>query len=74
MKRNDNEYKKSGVDVEKGYETIKLIKPLIEETKTKGVLGSIGGFSGFFEPNFKNYKEPVLVSATDGVGTKIKIA
>ena len=74
MEKNENEYKKSGVDVEKGYETIKLIKPLIEETKINGVLGSIGGFSGLFEPNFENYKNPVLVSSTDGVGTKIKVA
>ncbi len=74
MKKNDNAYKKSGVDVEKGYESVRLIKSLIEETKTKGVLGSVGGFSGFFEPDFKNYKNPVLVSGTDGVGTKIKVA
>lgn len=74
MKKNNNAYKKSGVDVEKGYESVRLIKSLIEETKTKGVLSSIGGFSGFFEPDFKSYKNPVLVSGTDGVGTKIKIA
>lgn len=74
MKKNENEYKKSGVDVNAGYESIKLIKPLIEKTKTKEVLGNIGGFNGLFQPNFKNYKTPVLVSSTDGVGTKIKIA
>lgn len=71
---NENEYKKSGVDVNAGYESNKLIKPLVEKTKTKEVLGSIGGFAGFFEPNLKNYKKPVFVSSTDGVGTKIKIA
>ena len=70
----ENEYKKSGVDVNAGYESNKLIKPLVEKTKTKEVLGSIGGFAGFFEPNLKNYKKPVFVSSTDGVGTKIKVA
>ena len=74
MKKNENEYKQSGVDVNAGYESVKLIKPLIEKTKTKGVLGNIGGFSGLFEPNLKDYKSPILVSSTDGVGTKIKIA
>lgn len=74
MRKNENEYKQSGVDVNAGYESVKLIKPLIEKTKTKGVLGNIGGFSGLFEPNLKDYKSPILVSSTDGVGTKIKIA
>ena len=74
MKKNDNEYKKSGVDVELGYEAVKLIKPHIEKTKTSEVIGEIGGFGGFFKPNLKDYKEAVFVSSTDGVGTKIKIA
>ena len=72
--KNNNEYKKSGVDVTAGYESVNLIKPLIESTKNNSVLGSIGGFAGLYEPNFKNFKEPVFVSGTDGVGTKVQIA
>ncbi len=74
MQNFENEYKKSGVDVKRGYEAIKLIKPLVNKTKTEGVLGEIGNFGGFFQPNFQNFKDPILVSSTDGVGTKIKIA
>ncbi len=72
--KNDNEYKKSGVDVTAGYESVNLIKPLIKTTQNCCVLGSIGGFAGLYEPNLKNFKNPVFVSGTDGVGTKIKIA
>jgi phosphoribosylformylglycinamidine cyclo-ligase len=60
-------YKDSGVDVESGYETVKLIKGYVEKTHTKGVMSSIGGFGAMFEINKDEYEEPVLVSGTDGV-------
>lgn len=74
MQKKENEYKKSGVDVEAGYKAVELIKPYVEKTKTDEVIGNIGGFAGLFKPNFKNLKEPILVSSTDGVGTKIRLA
>jgi phosphoribosylformylglycinamidine cyclo-ligase len=67
-------YKDSGVDIDRGNLFIKMIKQEVESTRTKGVLGGIGGFSGFFRPNITGMKEPVLVSSTDGVGTKLVIA
>ncbi len=69
-----NSYKKAGVDVEAGYEAVKLIKKQIKRTIKEGVLSDIGGFSGLFAINKKKYNKPVLVSGTDGVGTKLKIA
>lgn len=67
-------YKQAGVDVVAGYESVKLIKPMVESTFTKGVIGGLGGFGGLFQPDFKDMSEPVLVSGTDGVGTKLKLA
>lgn len=67
-------YKQAGVDVVAGYESVKLIKPMVESTFTKGVIGGLGGFGGLFQPDFKGMSEPVLVSGTDGVGTKLKLA
>jgi len=67
-------YKKSGVDIDKANSFMEAITPLVNSTKRKEVLGNIGGFGGFFELKLKNYKNPVLVSSTDGVGTKLKIA
>ena len=67
-------YKKSGVDVELGNKLVKRIKPIVSKTNSKNVIGGIGGFGAVFEPNLKKYKKPLLVSATDGVGTKILIA
>lgn len=67
-------YKKAGVDIDKADRFIKAITPLIKTTKRAGSLGNIGGFSGFFKPDFKNFKDPVLVSSTDGVGTKLMVA
>ncbi len=66
-------YKKAGVDVEAGYESVKLIKNDVKRTAIEGVLGGIGGFGGLFEIP-EGYKNPVLVSGTDGVGTKLRIA
>ena len=66
-------YKDSGVDVERGYEAVRLMRKHVQSTYTEGVLGDIGSFGGFFAlPG--GYKEPVLVSGTDGVGTKLKYA
>lgn len=67
-------YKDAGVDINLANQMIKKIKPLISKTFIPGVLGDIGGFGGLFSLAEQNYKEPVLVSGTDGVGTKLKIA
>jgi len=67
-------YKAAGVDVTAGYEAVKLMKPMVESTFTKGVLGTLGGFGGFFRPDCKGMADPILVSGTDGVGTKLKLA
>ncbi|OQB16084.1 MAG: Phosphoribosylformylglycinamidine cyclo-ligase [Firmicutes bacterium ADurb.Bin193] len=67
-------YKAAGVDVEAGYESVRLMKQYVNKTFTKGVLSGIGGFGGLFEIDMSEYKNLVLVSGTDGVGTKLKIA
>ena len=67
-------YKKSGIDVQKANKLIKKAKPLINSTRTSNAFGEIGGFGGLFKINPKNYKQPLLVAATDGVGTKLLIA
>ncbi len=67
-------YKKAGVDVVAGYKAVELMKQHVAKTKTSGVLSGIGGFGGLFMPNLSGMKEPVLVSGTDGVGTKLKLA
>lgn len=67
-------YKEAGVDIDKGNLFIKQIKPLVKSTKREGVLTDIGSFSGLFHIAARRYKEPVLVSSTDGVGTKLLIA
>ncbi len=67
-------YRDAGVDIHAGYEVVKRIKKHVESTRTPGVIGSIGAFSGLFNADLKKYQEPLLVSATDGVGTKLKVA
>lgn len=67
-------YKDSGVDKEAGYKQVQLIKNMIKKTHIPGVLSDIGGFAGLFQLDIKLYEEPVLVSGTDGVGTKLKLA
>lgn len=67
-------YAAAGVDVTAGYESVELIKSHVKKTNIPGIIGSIGGFGGMFEIGAKDYKNPVLVSGTDGVGTKLKLA
>lgn len=67
-------YKSAGVDITAGYKAVELIKNHIERTVTKGSLSGIGGFGGLFELDLTGIKKPVLVSGTDGVGTKLKLA
>ncbi|MBV1819381.1 phosphoribosylformylglycinamidine cyclo-ligase [Anaerosalibacter bizertensis] len=67
-------YKEAGVNKEAGYKEVQLIKNFISKTYTEGVLSNVGGFSGLFALDKEKYNEPVLVSGTDGVGTKLKIA
>lgn len=69
-----NAYAKAGVDVEAGYEVVKRIQKHVQKTKRLGVMSAIGGFGGCFDLSSLNVKEPVLVSGTDGVGTKLMIA
>lgn len=67
-------YEEAGVRLEAGYESVKRIKKHIAATNRPGMMGNIGSFGGMFDLASLNYKEPVLVSGTDGVGTKLKIA
>lgn len=67
-------YSESGVNLEKGYESVRRIKKHIERTNNLGVMGNIGNFGGLFDLSKYNVKNPVLVSGTDGVGTKLLIA
>ncbi|MDI6815981.1 MAG: phosphoribosylformylglycinamidine cyclo-ligase [Actinomycetota bacterium] len=67
-------YKDAGVDIDAGEEVVELIKKSVRSTFRPGVLTDIGGFGGLFSLDIARYKEPVLVSGTDGVGTKLKIA
>ena len=67
-------YKKSGVDVTAGYRAVDLIKPYAAKTSIPGVLGGLGGFGAAFELDLSRFSNPVLVSGTDGVGTKLKLA
>ncbi len=67
-------YAAAGVDVTAGYESVERIKSHVKRTNIPGVIGGIGGFGGMFEIPYGEYKNPVLVSGTDGVGTKIKLA
>ncbi|MBR6838954.1 MAG: phosphoribosylformylglycinamidine cyclo-ligase, partial [Oscillospiraceae bacterium] len=67
-------YAAAGVNIEAGYEGVRLMKKHVERTFIPGVVSDIGGFGGLFAPDMKGMKEPVLVSGTDGVGTKQRIA
>lgn len=67
-------YRKAGVDIDRAEAFLEKIKPLLEKSSRPEVLGKIGGFSGLFKPRIQKMKDPVLVSSTDGVGTKLLIA
>lgn len=67
-------YKEAGVDVTAGYKSVELMKKYVQSTYTKGVESDLGGFGGLFAPDIKDMKQPILVSGTDGVGTKLKLA
>ena len=75
MKNSHSEsYAAAGVDVTAGYESVERIKPMVESTYIPGVLGTLGGFGGMFAPDMAGMNKPVLVSGTDGVGTKLRLA
>ncbi len=74
MKSFSESYKEAGVDVTAGYKAVELMKQHVARTTTSGVLSGIGGFGGLFELDLTGINKPVLVSGTDGVGTKLKIA
>ena len=73
MKSYSESYKASGVDITAGYKAVELMKTHIARTLTAGALGGVGGFGGLFELDVKGMEQPVLVSGTDGVGTKLKL-
>ena len=74
MKSFSESYKASGVDITAGYKAVELMKAHIARTMTAGALGGVGGFGGLFELDVQGMEKPVLVSGTDGVGTKLKLA
>ncbi|MBM7580420.1 phosphoribosylformylglycinamidine cyclo-ligase [Jeotgalibacillus terrae] len=67
-------YKQAGVNIEAGYEAVERMKKHVKRTERAGIMGAFGGFGGMFDLSALNYKEPVLISGTDGVGTKLKLA
>ena len=67
-------YKAAGVDVTAGYKAVELMKTHVARTQTAGCISGIGGFGGLFEMDLAGMEKPVLVSGTDGVGTKLKLA
>ena len=74
MRSFSDSYREAGVNIEAGYEGVKLMKKHVERTMIPGVVSDIGGFGGLFAPDLSGMREPVLVSGTDGVGTKLRIA
>ena len=74
MKSFSNSYKEEGVDVTADYKAVELMKQHVAKTMTSNVLSGLGGFGGLYELDITGINKPVLVSGTDGVGTKLKIA
>jgi phosphoribosylformylglycinamidine cyclo-ligase len=74
MSRKGLTYAQSGVDIDAGNRMVELIKPLVRATARRGADAEIGGFGGLFDLKRAGFADPVLVAATDGVGTKVKIA
>src|ERR1700733_11325220 len=67
-------YRTAGVDIDAGDALVEAIKPLAHSTRRTGVLGGLGGFGALFDPKAAGFRDPILVSSTDGVGTKLRIA
>jgi phosphoribosylformylglycinamidine cyclo-ligase len=74
MRSFSDSYRDSGVDIEAGYRGVELMKKFVQRTLTPGVVSGIGGFGGLFAPDLGGMADPVLVSGTDGVGTKLRVA
>ncbi len=74
MKSNSEHYRQAGVDINAGYRAVELMKESVARTMIPGVVSGLGGFGGLFMPDLTGIKKPVLVSGTDGVGTKLKLA
>jgi len=74
LSNNKVTYKDAGVDIDSGNNFVKLIKPMVKATYRPEVIADLGGFGGLFSLNITKYRQPVLVSGTDGVGTKLKLA
>jgi phosphoribosylformylglycinamidine cyclo-ligase len=74
MSKKEFTYKDAGVDIQAGEKLVESIKDMVKQTHTPGVLTNIGGFGGLFRPDFTGFRDPVLVSSVDGVGTKLKVA
>ena len=75
MKNSRSEaYAAAGVDITAGYKAVELMKESVQSTYTEGVMGDIGSFGGLFAPDLTGMSQPILVSGTDGVGTKLRIA
>ena len=73
LQRGQLTYKSSGVSIDAGDHLVSAIKPATCSTKRAGTMGAIGGFGGLFDVKAAGYKDPILVSGTDGVGTKLKV-
>src|SRR5205807_9108576 len=73
-RKNGLTYADSGVDIDAGNRLVELIKPLVRATARSGADAEIGGFGGLFDLKAAGFTDPILVAATDGVGTKVKIA
>src|SRR6187200_1987947 len=74
MAKDSLTYAQSGVDIDAGNRLVQMIKPLVKATARRGADAEIGGFGGLFDLKAAGFKDPILVAATDGVGTKVKIA
>ena len=74
MRSESESYRAAGVDITAGYRAVELMKEHVARTAVPGVIGGLGGFGGLFQPDLTGIRTPVLVSGTDGVGTKLKLA
>ena len=74
MKSQSESYKEAGVDITSGYRAVELMKEHVSKTMVFGNTSPVGGFGGLLQPDLTGMEEPILVSGTDGVGTKLKLA